>query len=261
MVARRHHSRGTGRRRASRAASSVEQREAGRPAARHADEVGAGALAQPVEHRRRSRAPALAPALRGRCAPRASRRADRDRRRPTRRTPRRSTRRSRGLTSSTGVPGDALESSTSVSVARPLPARGQAEQAGRDVAAQRRRDRRRMRRIDPPQRGQQPQRRRRIGRSAADPRRHRQVLVEVQRGAIRSTRDDRARAARVAARSRPDCPRPAQKQPPRIGPLMSAKPRPAGSRPQPVAVGAEGEHRLDLVAPVGAPCRGRGARG
>jgi hypothetical protein len=51
----------------------------------------------------------------------------------------------------------------------PVAARGHAQQAGGHVAAERRRDRGRVGRIDVPQARQQPQRRRRIGRAAADP--------------------------------------------------------------------------------------------
>ena len=60
----------------------------------------------------------------------------------------RSTSGTRGLTSSTGVP-DSSGRSTAVSASPgPLPARRQAEQAGRHVAPELRRDRWRMRRID-----------------------------------------------------------------------------------------------------------------
>ena len=100
----------------------------------------------------RSAAPARSPAPRGRCAPRASRRAGRDRSPSQRRE--HLAGRQRDARDSPAAPAfrQIRQRRPSVQlVARPFAPRGHAEQAGRDVAAERRRDRRGMRRVDAPQ--------------------------------------------------------------------------------------------------------------
>ena len=174
---------------------AVEQGEAGRAAARHADEIGARLRSQPVEHLADLRHQRDRRGLRGRCALRASRRAARGRPRPTARTPRRSTAGTRGLTSSTGVPLNPRSIGSSRSPA-PSPRAGHAE-AGR--RARRRRAPARPRSACagsmPHSRVKQAQRRRRVGRAAADPRGDRQLLVQMQ-PAPRSTPTRRAAPAR-----------------------------------------------------------------
>ena len=131
-----------------------------------------------------------------------------------------------GLTSKTGVPAMVGSSISVERVPRPVPARRHAQQAGGDVGAQRRRDRRRMRRVEPPHPRQQPERRRGIGRPAADPRRDGQSLVERQRSAPPSSIGPRrSRSASAARMTR----------------LSSSGPRPRAIGPRPSAT----DHLVD----------------
>ena len=119
-------------------------------------------------HQRAARAP------RGRCGPPPNRRAG------PRSTPSQAANTAAvesgtpGLTSSTGVPGQAVDLDRLDRVAPALAARGAAEQAGGHVGAERRGDLHRP--------AEHAQHGRRVGRAAAEPGRDRQPLVERQRG-------------------------------------------------------------------------------
>ena len=193
----------------------IEEPEAGRARAGHAGDAGAG-RAPPA--RRRSPGPGPAPAPRDRCARLPNRRADRGRRRPMPRTRPRWPAATPGLTSSTGVPGEARDLDGLDLVAFALAAGGPAEQAGGHVGAERGRDRPCL-----PLRAEQPQRRRRVGRAAADPGRDRQPLVEGQRDIIRA--EPRARPAARDCRARPQGRRRTGRSPPASAPRLPPRVR------------------------------------
>ena len=197
----------------------------------------------------RSAARGRSPAPRGRCGHRANSRAGRRSSPPHAANTSAVETDTRGFTSSTGRP-DSPERSTGVRlVARAFAAHRQAQQAGRNVAAELGRDRLRMRRIDAATRTS-------AGASAAAASAEPPPMPEATGSRLSSVM--RRALARLPAASA-SAARGLQDQIVLVQSASSAANGPSTAsesssrrlRAQPVAVGAEGEDRLDVVPPVG----------